>query len=171
MKKSGSALKECAVKHALSHTPALRKNSSGKRDTDKGMGRNSLISSFPDDRIARKPERNRNFTRDRSRSFNLPETFFLSFFSLSFFMRITHRSRIDIFLKTLWKFSASSVCIFQLRTFRKLCDSRFFEPTKIIRRGIRLFGLFEEKRNFSSISCSMYLERINKGILVRNESK
>lgn len=66
MKKSGSALKECAVKHALSHTPALRKNSSGKRDTDKGMGRNSLISSFPDDRIARKPERNRNFTRDRS---------------------------------------------------------------------------------------------------------
>ena len=53
MKKSGSALKECAVKHALSHTPALRKNSSGKRDTDKGMGRNSLISSFPDDRIAR----------------------------------------------------------------------------------------------------------------------
>lgn len=36
MKKSGSALKECAVKHALSHTPALRKNSSGKRDTDKG---------------------------------------------------------------------------------------------------------------------------------------
>lgn len=112
MKKSGSALKECAVKHALSHTPALRKNSSGKRDTDKGMGRNSLISSFPDDRIARKPERNRNFTRDRSRSFNLPETFFLSFFSLSFFMRITHRSRIDIFLKTLWKFSASSVCIF-----------------------------------------------------------
>lgn len=109
MKKSGSALKECAVKHALSHTPALRKNSSGKRDTDKGMGRNSLISSFPDDRIARKPERNRNFTRDRSRSFNLPETFFLSFFSLSFFMRITHRSRIDIFLKTLWKFSASSL--------------------------------------------------------------
>lgn len=168
MKKSGSALKECAVKHALSHTPALRKNSSGKRDTDKGMGRNSLISSFPDDRIARKPERNRNFTRDRSRSFNLPETFFLSFFSLSFFMRITHRSRIGIFLKTLWKFSASSVCILQLRTFRKLCDSRFFGPTKIIRRGIRLF---EEKRNFSSISCSMYLERINKGILVRNESK
>lgn len=125
MKKSGSALKECAVKHALSHTPALRKNSSGKRDTDKGMGRNSLISSFPDDRIARKPERNRNFTRDRSRSFNLPETFFLSFF-----MRITHRSRIDIFLKTLWKFSVSSVCIFQLRTFRKLCDSRFFGPER-----------------------------------------
>lgn len=128
MKKSGSALKECAVKHALSHTPALRKNSSGKRDTDKGMGRNSLISSFPDDRIARKPERNRNFTRDRSRSFNLPETFFLSFFSLSFFMRITHRSRIDIFLEIL-----RLICLHLLRvsrTFRKLCDSRFFGPER-----------------------------------------
>lgn len=128
MKKSGSALKECAVKHALSHTPALRKNSSGKRDTDKGMGRNSLISSFPDDRIARKPEKNRNFTRDRSRSFNLPETFFLSFFSLSFFMRITHRSRIDIFLEIL-----RLICLHLLRvsrTFRKLCDSRFFGPER-----------------------------------------
>lgn len=167
MKKSGSALKECAVKHALSHTPALRKNSSGKRDTDKGMGRNSLISSFPDDRIARKPERNRNFTRDRSRSFNLPETFFLSFFSLSFFMRITHRSRIDIFLKTLWKFSASSVCILQLRTFRKLCDSRFFGPER---------KSFDEVFDYSDYSRKkeIFLQfhaRINKGILVRNESK
>lgn len=82
----------------------------------------------PDDRIARKPERNRNFTRDRSRSFNLPETFFLSFFSLSFFMRITHRSRIDIFLEIL-----RLICLHLLRvsrTFRKLCDSRFFGPER-----------------------------------------
>lgn len=173
MKKSGSALKECAVKHALSHTPALRKNSSGKRDTDKGMGRNSLISSFPDDRIARKPERNRNFTRDRSRSFNLPETFFLSFFSLSFFMRITHRSRIDIFLKTLWKFSASSVCIFYefLERFVNSAIHDFSGRNENHSTRYSIIRIIREKRNFSSISCSMYLERINKGILVRNESK
>lgn len=46
MKKSGSALKECAVKHALSHTPALRKNSSGKRDTDKGSGKKFTYFEF-----------------------------------------------------------------------------------------------------------------------------
>lgn len=45
-KKSGSALKECAVKHALSHTPALRKNSSGKRDTGKGSGKKFTYFEF-----------------------------------------------------------------------------------------------------------------------------
>lgn len=90
----------------------------------RGVGRNSLISSFPDDRIARKPERNRNFTRDRSRSFNLAQAFFLfpSFFFFSSSANYSSfSSPIDI-LKTLWK----SSCLRLLQTF--LFDS-FFETT------------------------------------------
>lgn len=120
------------------------------------VGRNSLISSFPDDRIARKPERNRNFTRDRSRSFNLAQAFFLfpSFFFF-FFCEL-----LVVFLPN--RYLENSLEILLPPSFANVSVRLFFrnDDQHIIvlhsDKFVRSFGLFEGggKRNFSPISLA-----------------
>lgn len=124
----------------------------------RGVGRNSLISSFPDDRIARKPERNRNFTLwPFSHRLTWQKLFFFSPSFFSFFLWITRRfplQSISWYLKTLWKFSFASVS--WTRLFETTINTLLFYIAISYRstKFVRSFGLFE-KRNFSSISRSM----------------